>query len=247
MAARLLDHHRAADHRRRSVLWRAGGHDAACRRPVRLSAEAWSPLCGFLYGWTLFLVIQTGTVAAVAVGFARYLGVLWPRISESDYLIPPIHVSSGYALSLSTAQLVGVLADPPAHLEQRRGIQYGKIVQNVFTSAKIGALLGVIALGARRLAGLCGECQLRQCMDSARLHAHRSGALAKYDFRFVRRALRRAGWLDVRGRRLEQHHLHRRRSQKAAAQRAALAGLGRDPRHRSLHAGQRRLRAGASA
>ncbi len=40
--------------------------------------DAWSPLCGFLYGWTLFLVIQTGTVAAVAVGFARYLGVLWP-------------------------------------------------------------------------------------------------------------------------------------------------------------------------
>ena len=64
--------------------------------------EAWSPLWGFLYGWTLFLVIQTGTVAAVAVAFARYLGVLWPRISESNYLISPIHVSSTYAVSLST-------------------------------------------------------------------------------------------------------------------------------------------------
>src|ERR1700758_5227763 len=51
--------------------------------------EAWSPLWGFLYGWTLFLVIQTGTVAAVAVGFARYLGVLWPEISPSAWVVPP--------------------------------------------------------------------------------------------------------------------------------------------------------------
>src|SRR5262245_14372322 len=71
--------------------------------------EAFSPLWGFLYGWTLFLVIQTGTIAAVAVGFAKYLGVLWKPISESNYIIPPIRISSGYALSLSTAQLVGVL------------------------------------------------------------------------------------------------------------------------------------------
>ena len=71
--------------------------------------EAWSPLCGFLYGWTLFLVIQTGTIAAVAVGFARYLGILWPLVSETNYLIPPVHLSSTYAVSLSTAQLVGVL------------------------------------------------------------------------------------------------------------------------------------------
>src|SRR5213078_61435 len=47
--------------------------------------EAFSPLWGFLYGWTLFLVIQTGTIAAVAVGFARYLGVLWPKVGESEY------------------------------------------------------------------------------------------------------------------------------------------------------------------
>ena len=51
--------------------------------------EAFSPLWGFLYGWTLFLVIQTGTIAAVAVGFARYMGVLVPWVSESNYLIAP--------------------------------------------------------------------------------------------------------------------------------------------------------------
>src|SRR5881394_647388 len=54
--------------------------------------EAFSPLWGFLYGWTLFLVIQTGTIAAVAVGFARYTGVLVPSIGESQYLIAPKHV-----------------------------------------------------------------------------------------------------------------------------------------------------------
>src|ERR1044072_1717801 len=52
--------------------------------------EAFSPFWGFLYGWTFFLVIQTGTIAAVAVGFARYTGVLVPAISESRYIIPPI-------------------------------------------------------------------------------------------------------------------------------------------------------------
>src|SRR5437868_12221869 len=71
--------------------------------------EAFSPLWGFLYGWTLFLVIQTGTVAAVAVGFAKFLGVLWPTISIENYIVAPIRLSSGYAISVSTAQLVGVL------------------------------------------------------------------------------------------------------------------------------------------
>src|SRR5215472_16455067 len=70
--------------------------------------EAFSPLWGFLYGWTLFTVIQTGTIAAVAVAFARFFSILVPVISESNYLIEPIRVSSGYAFSLSTAQLVAI-------------------------------------------------------------------------------------------------------------------------------------------
>src|SRR5438128_1342954 len=56
--------------------------------------EAFSPLWGFLYGWTLFLVIQTGTIAAVAVGFARYLGVLFPAVGEDKYLIAPKAIST---------------------------------------------------------------------------------------------------------------------------------------------------------
>src|SRR5258708_16349166 len=61
--------------------------------------EAYSPLWGFLYGWTLFLVIQTGTIAAVAVGFARYLGVVWPTNSPNTWIVSPIKPSGQYAIS----------------------------------------------------------------------------------------------------------------------------------------------------
>ena len=110
--------------------------------------EAYSPLWGFLYGWTLFAVIQTGTIAAVAVGFARFLSVLVPSISESSYLIPPIHVSTGYAFSLSTAQLVGVAVIVLLTWTNSRGLEYGKIVQNVFTTAKVSAIAALILAGA---------------------------------------------------------------------------------------------------
>jgi APA family basic amino acid/polyamine antiporter len=109
--------------------------------------EAYSPLWGFLYGWTLFAVIQTGTIAAVAVAFARFLSVLVPSISESSYLIPPIHISTGYAFSLSTAQLVGVAVIALLTWTNSRGLEYGKIVQNVFTTAKVSAIAALILAG----------------------------------------------------------------------------------------------------
>src|ERR1700760_3139562 len=71
--------------------------------------EAYSPLWGFLYGWTLFTVIQTGTIAAVAVAFARFLGVLAPWFTEANSLVAPVHLSSHYAITLSTAQLVALI------------------------------------------------------------------------------------------------------------------------------------------
>lgn len=109
--------------------------------------EAFSPMWGFLYGWTLFLVIQTGTVAAVAVGFARYLGVFWPRISESNYIIPPLRLSAKYAISLSTTQMIGVLMIALLTWMNTLGLKLGKIVQNTFTIAKTGALCALILLG----------------------------------------------------------------------------------------------------
>src|ERR1700736_5067781 len=106
--------------------------------------EAYSPLWGFLYGWTLFLVIQTGTIAAVAVGFARYLGVLFPAISAQTWIVHPIALSSKYAISLSVQQLVGVLMIVFLTFLNTRGVRLGKLIQNVFTSAKTLSLLGLI-------------------------------------------------------------------------------------------------------
>src|ERR1700757_3442568 len=108
--------------------------------------EAFSPLWGFLYGWTLFLVIQTGTIAAVAVGFARYTGVLIPWFSESNYIIAPIRIGN-YAFSLSTAQSLGLVMIAFLTFTNTRGLKLGKLIQNVFTTAKTGALIALILLG----------------------------------------------------------------------------------------------------
>lgn len=123
-----------------AMMPRAGGQYVYLR-------EAFSPLWGFLYGWTLFLVIQTGTIAAVAVGFAKYLGQLLPAISEKTYLVPPIAIGSHYAISLSTAQLTGILLIVLLTAMNTRGLNLGKFVQNVFTFAKTGALFLLILLG----------------------------------------------------------------------------------------------------
>jgi len=109
--------------------------------------EAYSPLWAFLYGWTLFAVIQTGTIAAVAVAFARFLSLLLPAVSESEYLIRPLHVSTGYAFSLSTAQVVAIAVIALLSWSNSRGLYYGKVIQNIFTSAKVAALAGLILVG----------------------------------------------------------------------------------------------------
>lgn len=106
--------------------------------------EAYSPLWGFLYGWTLFLVIQTGTIAAVAVGFAKYLGVLVPAVSPTAWMVRPINLSTDYALSLSVQQLIGILLVVFLTYTNTHGLRLGKIIQNVFTSTKILSLIGFI-------------------------------------------------------------------------------------------------------
>jgi APA family basic amino acid/polyamine antiporter len=123
-----------------ALMPRAGGQYVYLR-------EAFSPLWGFLYGWTLFLVIQTGTIAAVGVAFAKFGGVLWPEISQTRYLIAPVQVVPGYAVSLSTAQLLGILMIALLTATNVLGLEYGKWVQNLFTVSKTGALFGLIVLG----------------------------------------------------------------------------------------------------
>jgi APA family basic amino acid/polyamine antiporter len=109
--------------------------------------ESYSPLWGFLYGWTLFLVIQTGTIAAVGVAFARFLGVLAPTVSPTAWIVRPIDLSSSYAVSLSAQQLVAILLIILLTWINTRGLRLGKMIQNVFTSAKTLSLLALIVLG----------------------------------------------------------------------------------------------------
>lgn len=109
--------------------------------------ESFSPLWGFLYGWTLFLVIQTGTIAAVAVGFARFLGVLYDPISPTNWIIPPIDISDSYAISLSWQQAIAILLIVFLTWLNTRGIRLGKMIQNTFTSAKTLSLIALILLG----------------------------------------------------------------------------------------------------
>src|SRR6266404_2554115 len=109
--------------------------------------EAYGPALGFLFGWTLFLVVQTGTIAAVAIAFARFLGVFVPAVSSDRYLVAPIVVLPGYALSLSSEQLIAILLIALLTFTNTRGLRIGKLVQNSFTLAKTAALAGVIVVG----------------------------------------------------------------------------------------------------
>ncbi len=110
--------------------------------------EAFSPLWGFLYGWTLLTVIQTGTIAAVAIAFARFSGVLFPSVSETHYLIPPFPILPGYALSLSTAQALALGIILLTTIVNSYGVEWGKWIQNVFTVAKLSGMVALLVLGA---------------------------------------------------------------------------------------------------
>jgi len=103
--------------------------------------ESFGPLSGFLYGWTLFLVIQTGTAAAVSVGFAKFAGVFVPWISAQNHLI-----GSG-KIGLTSQQLVACSILALLSVVNMRGIRTGAVVQNIFTIAKTAALLGLVVIG----------------------------------------------------------------------------------------------------
>ena len=123
-----------------AALWpRAGGQYVFLR-------EAYGPATAFLFGWGMFLVIQTGTIAAVAVAFANFMGVLVPAVSATDYLIEPI-ILGRYAVSLSTQQLVAIAMILLLTFTNTRGLRTGKAIQNTFTVAKTAALFGLIVLG----------------------------------------------------------------------------------------------------
>lgn len=123
-----------------AAMWpKAGGQYVFLR-------EAYGPSIGFLFGWSLFLVIQTGTIAAVAVAFANFTGVLTTKIAPDNFLIAPIRFG-GYAISLSTQQLLAVVMILFLTLTNTRGLKTGKFIQNTFTFTKTAALIGLIGVG----------------------------------------------------------------------------------------------------
>ena len=123
-----------------AAMWpKAGGQYVFLR-------EAYGPSIGFLFGWSLFLVIQTGTIAAVAVAFANFTGVLTNTISADNYIVNP-RVFGGYAVSLSTQQLLAVAMILFLTFTNTLGLKTGKFIQNTFTFTKTAALLGLIVVG----------------------------------------------------------------------------------------------------
>jgi APA family basic amino acid/polyamine antiporter len=132
-----------------AMMPRAGGQYVYLR-------EALGPLWGWLYGWTLFLVIQTGTIAAVGVAFGKFLGVFFPSISSTHWIwhiahVPPVAVGpmvlGNTDIGLNTANLVGIVTIILLSVVNIFGVKTGAIVQNVFTVAKAAALLGLVLLG----------------------------------------------------------------------------------------------------
>lgn len=134
-----------------AAMWpRAGGQYVFLR-------EAYGPSIGFLFGWALFIVIQSGTIAAVAVAFANFTGVLVGSVSSENYLIAPLVIIkpfsvatipfNGYAFSLSTQQFIAAAMILLLTVINTRGLQTGKLIQNTFTFTKTAALLGLVLIG----------------------------------------------------------------------------------------------------
>ena len=132
-----------------AMMPRAGGQYVYLR-------EALGPLWGFLYGWTLFLVIQTGTIAAVGVAFGKFLGVFFPSISSSHWIlhlwkVPPIPIGpmvlGNMDVGLSTQNLVAILVVITLSIVNVFGVRTGAMIQNIFTVAKVSALAGLVLFG----------------------------------------------------------------------------------------------------
>ena len=103
--------------------------------------EAYNPFVSFLYGWSLFAVIQTGTIAAVGVAFSKFTAYIIPALSEDNILI-----NAGW-LKISAAQIVSIILIVLLTWNNTRGIKEGKIIQTLFTSAKLLSLFGLIIFG----------------------------------------------------------------------------------------------------
>ena len=132
-----------------AMMPRAGGQYVYLR-------EALGPLWGFLYGWTLFLVIQTGTIAAVGVAFGKFLGVFFPSVSSTHWIwhiwrVPPIPIGpmvlGNMDVGINTQNLIAIVIVIVLSVINIFGVKTGAVIQNIFTTAKVSALLGLVFFG----------------------------------------------------------------------------------------------------
>ncbi len=131
--------------------------------------EAYNPLTAFLYGWSFFAVIQTGTIAAVGVAFAKYAAYLIPALSEDHYHSPDFKPAQIVAVTRSisplvAAQLVSIGLIALLTYTNTRGLKGGKWIQNIFTSTKLLALFGLIIAGFIAFRPGSMACQLVCCL-----------------------------------------------------------------------------------
>ncbi len=226
--------------------------------------ESLGPLWGFLYGWTLFLVIQTGTIAAVCVAFGKFLGVFFPTISTTHWLWHIAHVPSitigpmvlgNMEIGVNTANLTGIIIVFFLAIVNMFGLKLGALIQNVFTSAKALSLAALVLItltvgrNATAMAANFGQ-GLSEFWKNAGWKCAASGAGGR---RRTHRpgepggdSGRGAGGVAVFIRCVEQHHFHRRRSEESAPQYSAVAGSGHGLRAHGLHSGDHRLHDGAA-
>ncbi len=135
--------------------------------------RAYGHLTGFVYGWTVFTVIQTGTIAAVAVAFTKFTAVFVPALSPTNVLfaLGPVNISAGSLFAIASLVLLTWL--------NSRGVQSGKLIQNVFTSAKLIALLGLIVIGiAVGLSSGLLSANLANAWDATQTTVNADGSIA---------------------------------------------------------------------
>ena len=143
--------------------------------------EAISPLFGFLYGWTLFMVIQTGTIAAVAVGFARFMSVLVPQLSAQQMIGFTVALPSGpIEVGLSPQRLLAIASIFVLTWINVRGVRVAAFVQTLLTSIKVLSLLALILLGLTiGRSGVADGSELRRGVLAGRRHRARRVAAAR--------------------------------------------------------------------
>ncbi len=211
-----------------AMMPRAGGQYVYLR-------ESLGPLWGFLYGWTLFLVIQTGTIAAVGVAFGKFLGHFFPSVAASHWLIGPFHVGvwqpirycSGrtWIWDLNTQNLSRNHHRNFSTVLNIFGLKTGALVQNIFTIAKVSALAALVFAGI--LVGRNAQAVAANFTDFWRLtlpHSRQRSGVGDHLWSVADDSGGRAGRIAIFRRRLEQRDLYRRRSAKSQTQSAAFAG-----------------------